>query len=49
MSLRRLNRRIKSRAEKGQPGAMLRRISVRIDPEGKRRQFHPTKGWRRLA
>jgi len=49
MSIRRFNRIIKSSAEKGTPGTPLRRISTRIDPDGKRRQWHPTKGWRRLA
>lgn len=49
MSIRRFNRKIRSLAEKGRPGAMLRRVSIRIDADGKRRHFHPTKGWRRLA
>lgn len=49
MSIRRWNRRVKLLAEKGRPGTIRRRITVRIDPDGKRRQFHPTKGWRRLA
>lgn len=49
MAIRRWKRRVKSLAEKGSPGSLLRRVVVRIDPEGKRRQFHPTKGWRRLA
>lgn len=49
MSIRRLGRRIKSLAEKGTPGAQMRRICIRIDPEGKRREWHPTKGWRQLV
>ena len=49
MSIRRLNRTIKPLAAKGTPGTPLRRISIRIDADGKRRHFHPTKGWRRLA
>jgi hypothetical protein len=49
MSIRRINRRIKPLSEKGTPGTPGRRISVRIDPNGKRRDWHPTKGWRQLA
>ncbi len=49
MSIRRSQRKVRTLAEKGSPGSILRRIVVRTDPQGKRRQFHPTKGWRRLA
>jgi hypothetical protein len=49
MSLRRLNRPVKSLAEKGKPGRMARHITVLINPEGKKQEFHATKGWRRLA
>jgi hypothetical protein len=47
MSLRRLNRHVKSLAEKGKPGAMARHISVRMHPSGRKFEWHPTKGWRR--
>jgi hypothetical protein len=49
MSIRRLNRKIKTLAEKGQPGSVGRNISVRVHPDGRRREWHPRKGWRRLA
>jgi hypothetical protein len=49
MSIRRFSRRIKPLSEKGTPGTPMRRISIRIDPEGKRREWHPTKGWRQLV
>lgn len=49
MAIRRFKRIIKPLAQKGRPGTPLRRISVRIDDRGQRRNFHPTKGWRCLA
>lgn len=49
MSIRRFGRRIKPLAEKGTPGTQMRRISVRIDPAGMKREWHPTKGWRQLV
>lgn len=47
MSLRRWNRPIKSLAQKGTPGTMRRRISVRTAPDGRKYEWHPTKGFRR--
>ena len=49
MSIRLLNRTVKPLAKKGTPGAVCRRITVRFNAEGKKQQFHPTKGWRRLV
>lgn len=47
MSLRRWNRPVKSLAEKGKPGTMMRRISIRTTPTGEKYEWHPTKGFRR--
>jgi len=47
MSLRRLNRVVKTLAEKGMPGKTRRRIQVRVGPDGRKRDWHPTKGFRR--
>lgn len=47
MSLRRFQRKIKSLAEKGKPGTMMRRISIRTTPGGLKYEWHPTKGFRR--
>lgn len=48
MSLRRWNRPTKSLAQKGKPGTMARRISIRVDPgTGRKYSWHPTKGFRR--
>jgi hypothetical protein len=52
MSLRRLNRTIKTLAEKGKPGTPYRRIEMRafLTRRGYRlRSWHPTKGWRKFA
>lgn len=49
MSLRRWNRPVKSLAQKGKPGTMMRRISIRIAPDGRKYEWHPTKGFRRWA
>ena len=49
MSLRRFQRKIKSLAEKGKPGTMQRRISIRVDQYGRKYEWHPTKGFRRWA
>lgn len=49
MSLRRWGRTPKTLAEKGKPGAMARRISIRTALDGRHYEWHPTKGYRRLA
>lgn len=49
MSLRRLNRKIKTLAAKGKPGLPRRHVTKRIDAKGKLREFHATKGWGRLV
>jgi hypothetical protein len=47
MSLRRLNRTVKSRAAKGKPHSINRHMTKRVDGEGQLREFHYTKGYRR--
>lgn len=47
MPLRRLNRPIKSLAEKGRPGEFFKHTAPRVHPSGRVRSFHFTKGWRR--
>jgi hypothetical protein len=52
MTLRRFNRKIKSRAEKGKPGQMARHIVLRVrpgEPNNRMWEFHFAKGWRRRA
>lgn len=49
MSLRRLNRPIKTLAQKGTPGTPRRRISILVSPAGIKFEWHPTKGFRRWA
>lgn len=39
----------KSLAEKGTPHGIVRHITVRINPDGKRQEWHPRKGWRKMA
>lgn len=48
-SVTRWGKPIRALAEKGKPHTPFRRISVRIDPNGRRRDWHPTKGFRVLA
>lgn len=47
MSLRRFQRKVKTLAEKGRPGTMMRRITIMVDPHGRKYEWHPTKGFRR--
>lgn len=47
MSLRRWNRPVKTLAQKGTPGTPLRRVSTRTAPDGRKYEWHPTKGFRR--
>jgi len=47
MSLRRLNRKVKTLANKGKPGIPNRRMTTRIDSNGDLREYHPTKGYKR--
>lgn len=52
MSLRRLNRRIKTLAEKDKPGTIGRHITKRLRCDAYHNavwEFHFTKGWRRRA
>jgi hypothetical protein len=48
-SVTRWGKPIRTLAQKGTPGKAFRRIVERIDPQGRKRDWHPTKGWRVLS
>lgn len=48
-SVTRWGAQIRTLADKGTPGTPHRRIKQRIAPDGKLRDWHPTKGFRGLA